>query len=388
MNFYPFISQNLLNEALKFASNYTEITEVDKEIIFHAKKSLLFNNGTPWSKKNSHDSFGVTMDSFDGAETCELVGSYLLCQLPETIRTSVSLYRDDGLGIFRESPRRIDQIKKQICKTFNKNGLKITTQANKKVISFLEVTLDLTKESFEPYTKPNNTPLYVHHSSNHSPTIIRNIPLAINRRLNGISSTREAFERAAPEYQRALNKSGYAQQLQYQTGQTADDQPRTKPPARHRKITWYNPPDSQNVATNVGRKFLNIVKESFKEGHPLKKIFNKNTLKLGYSCMPNLASKITSHNKSALEKTTQSTEKLCNCRTQSKCPLNGKCLTTNVAYQATVESDGNTDTYIGLTADTFKTRYNNHTASFKTETKRNATDLSKHIWALQDRKST
>ena len=114
------ISQNLLNEALKFASNYTEITEADKEIIFHAKKWLLFNNGTPWSKKNSHDSFDVTMGSFDGAETCELVGSYLLCQLPETIRTSVGLYRDDGLGIFRESPRRIDQIKKQICRPLTK----------------------------------------------------------------------------------------------------------------------------------------------------------------------------------------------------------------------------------------------------------------------------
>ena len=227
------------------------------------------------------------------------------------------------------------------------------------------------------HTKPNNTPLYVHHNSNHRPTIIRNIPLAINRRLNGISSTREAFERATPEYQRALNKSRYTQQLQYQTGQIADDQPRTKPPARHRKITWYNPPYSQNVATNVGRKFLNIAKESFKEGHPL-----------NYSCMPKLASKFTSHNKSALEKTIQSTEKLCNCRTQSKCPLNGKCLTTNVVYQATVESDRNTDTYIGLTADTFKTRYNNHTASFRTETKRNATELSKHIWALQDRKLT
>ena len=30
----------------------------------------------------------------------------------------------------------------------------------------------------------------------------------------------------------------------------------------------------------------------------------------------------------------------------------------------------------------------NHTVSFRTETKRNATELSKHIWALQDRKST
>ena len=39
------------------------------------------------------------MGSYDGAETCELVGSYLLSQLPETI--DLGLYRDDGLGISR-----------------------------------------------------------------------------------------------------------------------------------------------------------------------------------------------------------------------------------------------------------------------------------------------
>ena len=88
VNFYPSIFQNLLNEALKFASNYTEITEADKEIIFHAKKSLLFNNGTPWSKKNSHDSFDVTKGSFDGAETCELVGSKQACSATTKLEPS------------------------------------------------------------------------------------------------------------------------------------------------------------------------------------------------------------------------------------------------------------------------------------------------------------
>ena len=42
------------------------------------------------------------------------------------------------------------------------------------------------------------------------------------------------------------------------------------------------------LKTNVGRKFLNIVNESFKKEHPLHKIFNKNTLKVSYSCMPSL----------------------------------------------------------------------------------------------------
>ena len=42
------------------------------------------------------------------------------------------------------------------------------------------------------------------------------------------------------------------------------------------------------------------------------------------------------------------------------------------------------DTYIGLTENTFKTRYRNHTASFRHAKLRNSTELSKHIWTLKD----
>ena len=112
------------------------------------------------------------MGSFDGAETCELVGSYLLNQLPEGLRKQIGLYRDDGLGAFQQTPKEIEGIKKDICKVFRNNGLKITIEANKKIVNFLDVTLNLDKGSYEPYTKPNNTPIYVHreiHPKEHSP---------------------------------------------------------------------------------------------------------------------------------------------------------------------------------------------------------------------------
>ena len=95
MNFYPSISHELLNNALSFATNYINISAEDKEIILPTKQSLLFNNGTSWAKKNSPNSFDVTIGSFDGSETCELVGSYLLHQRPENIRKKVGLYRND-----------------------------------------------------------------------------------------------------------------------------------------------------------------------------------------------------------------------------------------------------------------------------------------------------
>ena len=57
-----------------------------------------------------------------------------------------------------------------------------------------------------------------------------------------------------------------------------------------------------------------------------------------------------------------------------------------IVYQATVkESDtNNIDTYIGLTADPFKTRYNNHTKFFRHKKYINDSELAKHIWKLKD----
>ena len=78
--FYPSISEDLLNKALKFASTYDNISNEEINIITHAKRSLLFQQSTPWCKR-SNSKLDVTMGSFDGAETCELIGLYMLSQV-------------------------------------------------------------------------------------------------------------------------------------------------------------------------------------------------------------------------------------------------------------------------------------------------------------------
>ena len=55
-----------------------------------------------------------------------LVGSYLLSQLPTEYNNKIGLYRDDGLAALDATPRQIENIKKQICKTFSDNNLKLT----------------------------------------------------------------------------------------------------------------------------------------------------------------------------------------------------------------------------------------------------------------------
>ena len=58
---------------------------------------------------------------------------------------------------------------------------------------------------------------------------------------------------------------------------------------RARNIIWFNPLYSQNVKTNIGKTFLNLVKKHFPRDHKLYKIFNRNTLKLSYSCMSSMS---------------------------------------------------------------------------------------------------
>ena len=62
----------------------------------------------------------------------------------------------------------------------------------------------------------------------------------------------------------------------------------------------------------------------------------------------------------------------------------GECQTKAVLYQAAEmnETTKEVQTYVGLTENTFKTRYLNHTSSFHNKSKRKATELSKHIWKL------
>ena len=355
--------------------------------VIHAKSSILIHNHQPWQKKGN-TTFDVTMGSYDGAEKCELVGNFLLSQL-QHLNVNVGLYRDDGLAITDATPRDAENIKKEICRIFNNNGLRITIEANKQVINFLDVTFNLNRSSYQPFTKPNTSLQYVHRESNHPPITTKNIPAGINKRLSSLSSDKTSFDQAAPPYQKALDESGYRYTLNYEP-----NAPTKRKNRQRNNILWYNPPFSKNVSTNIGHRFLALVDNHFPRDHKLRKIFNRNTIKISYSCMNNTKQIIDNHNKRILNPSGNTSvpadntknNKTCNCRQKNACPLNGNCLQSSVVYQATVtRNDNNTaETYIGLTENDFKTRYRNHTASFRHTRLRNSTELSKHIWTLKD----
>ena len=183
--------------------------------------------------------------------------------------------------------------------------------------------MDLSDGSYRPYRKPSDTPVYINAASNHSPSILKHIPRMVERRLQSVSSDESVFNDAKPPYEEALKRSGFDTTLVYKNNHKT-----TSRRSRKRQITWFNPPYCQSVETNVARKFLILVDKHLPPDHRLRKIFNRNTLKVSYSCMPNIDSTIKSHNNRLISNGAD--ERTCNCRKNNTCPVGGHCLDQNV----------------------------------------------------------
>ena len=107
-------------------------------------------------KKDGNKDFDVPMGCFDGAEICELVGSFILNQLRSVLdKNDIGLYWDDGLGIFCGiSKPMIERKKKLIVQTFKQCGLAITIECNLKTYlkSYLIYKIMLINNTVRPMT--------------------------------------------------------------------------------------------------------------------------------------------------------------------------------------------------------------------------------------------
>ncbi len=120
--FYPSISENLLNNALNFASNFSTL-QIKKEASSYIQSQLYSKK--LWTKLHN-PYFEVTMGSFDGAETCELIGLYINIYV---ITTKPSWYYHRPIHRWwschvQKTPRQIEHIKTEIMQHFQGKQLK------------------------------------------------------------------------------------------------------------------------------------------------------------------------------------------------------------------------------------------------------------------------
>ena len=163
-----------------------------------------------------------------------------------------------------------------------------------KLVDYWDVTLNLNNSNYKPYHKPDNEILYIHKDSNHPLSILNQIPTSIEKRISTLSSNETIFNESKEIYQKALEKSGYRQTLKYHPpNENASNNKRNI----KRNVIWFNPPFSANFKTKVGNYFLSLIRKDFPPFHKYSKLFNRNTIKVSYSCLPNIKAEIQKHNK-------------------------------------------------------------------------------------------
>ena len=175
---------------------------------------------------------------------------------------------------------------------------------------------------------------YIQTESCHPPNIIKHIPASIETCLSNLSSTETIFKESTTHYKNNLWQSGYNKKLSYKPTDTKHQ----KHSKYKRKIISFNPLFSKNVSTKIGKSFLSLLDLHFPRNHIYSSIFNRNKIKISYSCMQNIKSVINNHNMKILNNTNE-IEEGCNCRNKNSCPLDGKCLTPNIIYEAQITSN-------------------------------------------------
>ena len=92
--------------------------------------------------------------------------------------------------------------------------------------------------------------------------------------------------------------------------------------------------NSKNVATKIGRCFLNLMDKHFPRDHKFHKIFNRINIKFSYSCMSSIKSTINSHNRKILHPPVKNQIRTCNCINKTDYPLQE-----NTLYQTDISPE-------------------------------------------------
>ena len=72
MEVYPSVMETILDNASSFIKQHVDDSDRDLQLIKHCRKSLLYHKNEAWKKKNSDNSFDVTMGSYHGVKVCKL----------------------------------------------------------------------------------------------------------------------------------------------------------------------------------------------------------------------------------------------------------------------------------------------------------------------------
>ena len=93
------------------------------------------------------------------------------------------------------------------------------------------------------------------------------------------SCNEQVFIAAAPFYKDILDECRFSEKLTFEKEQHPHE-------SRNRgRNIWYNPLFFENFKTNIAKQFLDLLDKHFSRIHKNHLIFNRNNVKISYSCM-------------------------------------------------------------------------------------------------------
>ena len=88
---------------------------------------------------------------------------------------------------------KTSNIQKEIIRAFKLLGLRIQITSILNIVDFLDVTLNLNNSTFKPSRKNNPAHTYKNIDSNQPKLLLKQIPNAVNQRINRLSSCKIIF---------------------------------------------------------------------------------------------------------------------------------------------------------------------------------------------------
>ena len=85
------------------------------------------------------------------------------------------------------------KIKRAFQRIFKSKELDIVIQCNVKVVDYLDATLNLNNGSFKLFVRSMMKQITSTRESDHPPNIIKQLPIAVEKRISDLSSSEEIF---------------------------------------------------------------------------------------------------------------------------------------------------------------------------------------------------
>ena len=133
---------------------------------------------------------------YDSSQIADLVGRYISDILSRIVSTEqMGLIHDGGiLYMSNINDPNSSCIQKKMIRVHKFLGFKIEVSSNNKIVNFLDVTLNLSNNTYKSFLKTDQYPSYININSNHPKTIIKQVPKAVKLRIRNLSANEKIFQ--------------------------------------------------------------------------------------------------------------------------------------------------------------------------------------------------